>query len=126
MADIFHSQKPIYQQLADRIKKQIISGELAPGEKLPSIRETGLELNVNPNTVSRTFRELETMNIVESRRGQGTFVTENESVLISIREELKIEIITVFVREMQEMGYTNEDIQRGLGDFLDKKGEEEV
>ncbi|GGA80350.1 GntR family transcriptional regulator [Ornithinibacillus halotolerans] len=126
MADMFHSQKPIYQQLADRIKKQIISGELSPGEKLPSIRETGLEVNVNPNTVSRTYRELEMVNIVETKRGQGTFVTEDEGVLRSIREEMKNEIITIFVQEMQEMGYTNDDIQSGLGEFLSKKGENEA
>lgn len=126
MADIFHSQQPIYQQLADRIKKQIISGKLNPGDKLPSIRETGIEVNVNPNTVGRTYRELETMNIVESRRGQGTFVTENERVLTSIREEMKTEIVTDFVREMHEMGYTNEEIQKGLAQFLQEKGEKDA
>lgn len=123
MADIFHSQQPIYLQLANRIKKQIISGELRPGSKLPSIRETGLEVNVNPNTVQRTYRELEFMNIVETKRGQGTFVTNDVNILHSIREEMKTEIIAHFVREMKEMGYVNEDIQHGVTQFLKKKGE---
>ena len=124
MADIFHSSQPIYKQLAERMKKQIIRGELAPGDKLPSVRETGIEVSVNPNTVQRTYRELESMHIVESRRGQGTFVTEDEGVLESIREEMKTELMTTFFQGMHEMGYTNEEIERGLIDFLNEKGEQ--
>lgn len=124
MTDIFHSKQPIYLQLADRIKKQIISKELAPGDKLPSIREAGLAVNVNPNTVQRTYRELERMDIVESRRGQGTFVTENEAVLQTIREEMKREIIFSFINEMREMGYTDSDIMQGLEQTLSTKGDD--
>ena len=126
MADIFHSSQPIYQQLAERMKKQIIRGELAPGDKLPSVRDTGIEVSVNPNTVQRTYRELESVNIVESRRGQGTFVTEDEAVLASIRKEMKKEMMTNFVQGMQEMGYSTEEIKHGLTDFLNEKGEQDA
>lgn len=126
MADIFHSSQPIYQQLAERMKKQIIRGELAPGDKLPSVRDTGIEVSVNPNTVQRTYRELESMEIVESRRGQGTFVTEDETVLAAIRKEMKLKMMTNFVQGMQEMGYTNKEIKDGLIDFLNEKGEQDA
>ncbi|WP_339229403.1 GntR family transcriptional regulator [Oceanobacillus sp. FSL K6-2867] len=126
MADIFHSSQPIYQQLAERMKKQIIRGELAPGDKLPSVRETGIKVNVNPNTVQRTYRELESMHIVESRRGQGTFVTEDNKVLETIREEMKTELMSSFFKGMHEMGYTNEEIKHGLIDFLNEKGEQDA
>ncbi|PAM96697.1 GntR family transcriptional regulator, partial [Flavobacterium sp. IR1] len=76
MTDTFHASKPIYIQLAERIQRQILRGELAPGDKLPSVREMGIQSSVNPNTVQRTYRELEGMNIVETKRGQGSFVTE--------------------------------------------------
>ena len=85
MAELFHSSKPIYEQIAEMIKKRIIRGELTAGGKLPSVREMAIEVNVNPNTVQRTYRELETMDIVESKRGQGTFVTEDTEVIASIR-----------------------------------------
>lgn len=124
MTDIFHSSEPIYLQLAERIKKQIIRGEIAPGDKLPSVRETGIQVNVNPNTVQRTYRELESMNIVESRRGQGTFVTEDSQVLSEIREEMKKEVMTNFLQQMREMGYTEEEIKQGLSSFIDRKGEQ--
>lgn len=124
MADIFHSSQPIYQQLAERIKKQILRGELTLGEKLPSVRETGIKVNVNPNTVQRTYRELEALNIVESRRGQGTFVTEDKAVIDSIREEMKLAIMNDFFQQMYEMGYSNEEIKQWLTEFVNKKGEE--
>ncbi|MFC4022339.1 GntR family transcriptional regulator [Oceanobacillus longus] len=123
MADIFQSSQPIYQQLAERIKRQIIRGELSPGDKLPSVRETGIEVSVNPNTVQRTYRELESMQIVETRRGQGTFVTKDEFALNSIREEMKTKMITDFVRGMHEMGYSDKETQSGLTNYLKEKGE---
>lgn len=123
MTDTFHSSQPIYSQLADRIKRQILRGDLKPGDKLPSVREMGIQANVNPNTVQRTYRELEGMNIVETRRGQGTFVTENEAILSQMREQLKIEEISAFVEGMQQMGYSNEEIVRGLTEFLQNEKE---
>ncbi|QTN00631.1 GntR family transcriptional regulator [Sediminibacillus dalangtanensis] len=124
MADTFHSSTPIYSQLTERINKQILRGELKPGDKLPSVREMGLKVNVNPNTVQRTYRELEGMMIVESRRGQGTFVTENQSILQDMRERLKQEEISQFVASMHEMGYENEEIEAGLQSYLTEDKED--
>ncbi|WP_349408802.1 GntR family transcriptional regulator [Pseudalkalibacillus sp. SCS-8] len=125
MTDLFQSTKPIYSQLADRINRQILRGELKPGDKLPSVREMALQVNVNPNTVQRTYRELEGMEIVESRRGQGTFVTENEEILNAMRERLKKDEISQFVEGMHAMGYKNEEIEEGLRNFLnDGKGDQ--
>ncbi|MCM3760823.1 GntR family transcriptional regulator [Alkalihalobacillus oceani] len=118
MTELFQSSQPIYTQLADRIKRQILRGELLPGDKLPSVREMGIQASVNPNTVSRTYRELEGMSIVETKRGQGTFVTEDESVLTEMREELKQREISQFVKGMQEMGYSYTEIKDGLHTFL--------
>ncbi|MDV2683360.1 GntR family transcriptional regulator [Alkalihalophilus sp. As8PL] len=124
MTDTFHSSKPIYSQLAERIQRQILRRELAPGDKLPSVREMGIQSNVNPNTVQRTYRELEGMNIVETKRGQGTFVTENEEVLIRMRESLKNDEISRFVSGMHQMGYSDVEIEAGLVAFLKTEGEE--
>ncbi|MFP7495093.1 GntR family transcriptional regulator [Terribacillus saccharophilus] len=119
MADTFQSSQPIYLQLADRLNRQIVSGELKPGDKLPSVRETAVSSKVNPNTVQRTYRELEASGIVESRRGQGTFVTENQEILHSIREKLKQEQIEHFIQVMHDMGYQNEEIKSGLQTYLE-------
>lgn len=123
MTDLFHSSKPIYEQIAELIKKKIIRGELVAGDKLLSVREMALEVNVNPNTVQRTYRELEAMNIAESKRGQGTFVTEDVDILMKVREEMKTEILSNFTAEMMDMGYTKMEIKQGVDEFLEEKGE---
>ncbi len=117
----FHSSRPIYSQLAEKIKKEILSGKLNPGDKLPSVREMGLQVNVNPNTVQRTYRELEGMEIVETKRGQGTFVTEDQRILHEMREKLKQEEISAFVKSMHALGYTNNEIESGLVIFLKRE-----
>ncbi|MCF6136280.1 GntR family transcriptional regulator [Pseudalkalibacillus berkeleyi] len=125
MTDNFQSTQPIYSQLADRINQQILRGELVPGDKLPSVRELALQVNVNPNTVQRTYRELEAMKIVETRRGQGTFVTDDQEVLNEMRDRLKQERLSHFVKGMREMGYTHGEIEAGLQEYLrEEKGDQ--
>lgn len=118
----FHSQEPIYVQLAEIIKRKIVRGELEPGMKLPSVRDMAINAGVNPNTVQRTYRELEGTKIVESKRGQGTFVTEDEEILQEIREEMKTKEVSRFVRSMREMGYSEMEMKAGLEAYLAKKG----
>ncbi|WP_261301550.1 GntR family transcriptional regulator [Paenibacillus andongensis] len=122
----FNASKPIYLQLADRINRQIVSKELKAGEKLPSVREMGVKYSVNPNTIQRTYSELEREGILETKRGQGTFVTEQEDRLVQQRENLKNEQILSFVKVMKEMGFSSYEIISGLQDHLSKidKGDE--
>ncbi|MCK6256495.1 GntR family transcriptional regulator [Fictibacillus sp. WQ 8-8] len=118
MADDFNASKPIYMQLADRINRQILRKELVTGQKLPSVREMAIQSGVNPNTVQRTYSELERMGSVESKRGQGTFVTENQSVLNELRQNLKKEQISSFFADMKEMGFSAEEMMAGLQEFI--------
>lgn len=127
MKDDFKTSSPIYLQLADRIQRRILRRELAPGEKLPSVREMAVQSNVNPNTVQRTYRELERMGIVETRRGQGTFITEDGSRLEKVREDLRQQQIEAFVQAMGEIGFSPREILSGLEEYLHEqtKGENE-
>ncbi|MCL6605501.1 MAG: GntR family transcriptional regulator [Paenibacillus sp.] len=118
--DDFNASKPIYLQLADRINRQIVSKELKAGDKLPSVRDMGVKYSVNPNTIQRTYSELEREGILETKRGQGTFVTEQEDRLVQQRDMLKQEQIQLFVQVMQEMGYSSLEIISGLKDYLNK------
>lgn len=110
----FDANKPIYQQLMDRITSEIVRGDIQPGEKLTSVREYAVEVGVNANTIQRVYRELEHLQIVESRRGQGTFVTENEQLLTQIKEELKQKLVKQFIEEMENMGYSLNDMITGI------------
>ena len=114
MTDTFQTNQPIYLQLVERIKKEIMRDELKPGDKLPSVRELAVQSGVNPNTVQRTYRELEHEKIAESRRGQGTFVTEDSTILTKMRESTKQIEIERFVIGMKEMGYREPEIIEGL------------
>ena len=117
MAEEFDTTKPIYIQIMERINKKIVRNEWKAGEKLPSVREMAVETGVNPNTIQRTYSELERMGIVETRRGQGTFVTENVEVIERLREQLKRDIVADFIRNMTELGFTMNDIIASLKDF---------
>ncbi|MBP1950340.1 GntR family transcriptional regulator [Virgibacillus litoralis] len=110
----FDGNKPIYQQLISRISSEIIRGDRTVGGKLPSVREYALEVGVNANTVQRVYRELENLEIVETKRGQGTFVTSNQNRLSDLREGMKLEFIQQFIRDMNDMGYSTEEMIKGI------------
>ncbi|MDD9148327.1 MULTISPECIES: GntR family transcriptional regulator [unclassified Sporolactobacillus] len=120
MAETFNPSVPIYLQLGERIKNRIIRGEIGVGERLPSVRDLAIASGVNPNTVQRTYRELEEEGIVEKRRGQGTYVTENQEALGRMRNELKKRHISAFVCEMNEMGYSEAEMLEGLKHYFDE------
>ncbi|WP_100486772.1 GntR family transcriptional regulator [Sporolactobacillus pectinivorans] len=125
MAESFNTSAPIYLQLCERIKNKIIRGEISSGERLPSVRDLAIDSGVNPNTVQRTYRELEDTGVVEKRRGQGTFVTDDQEILQQMRDELKEKHISGFVREMNEMGYTKAEMLEGLQAYFVKKEEKQ-
>jgi GntR family transcriptional regulator len=114
MTEAFQPGQPIYLQLIQRICRSIVRGELNAGDKLPSVREMAVQSGVNPNTMQRVYGELERMGVVETRRGQGTYVTEDQGLLNRLREDLKQEQITTFIQEMLEAGFTDEEIMRGV------------
>ncbi|MBN8191080.1 GntR family transcriptional regulator [Bacillus sp. NTK074B] len=124
MTEEYTASKPIYIQIADRIIREIVRKELSPGDKLPSVREMAVQSGVNPNTVQRTYSELERMDIVETRRGQGTFVTEREEVLAVLNEKVQREVIESFIRNMKELGLTKEQMIQGVEKYLGQRGEE--
>ena len=122
MAGEFDTTKPIYMQIMEKINKKIVRNEWKAGDKLPSVREMAVQTGVNPNTIQRTYSELERMGIVETRRGQGTFVTENVEAIERLREQLKRDIAADFIRNMTELGFTMNDMIASLKDF--SKGED--
>ena len=70
------SPTPLYEQIAARVRVAVASGDLAPGDSLPSVRALARELRVNPATVVRAYRDLAADGFVETRHGQGTFIQE--------------------------------------------------
>jgi GntR family transcriptional regulator len=77
---------PIYLQIIQEMKLNIAGGILAPGDKLPSVRNLAIELRVNPNTVSKAYNELEREGMIFTRRGEGTFISERMQDIKSISQ----------------------------------------
>lgn len=123
MTDEFNSSNPIYLQLAERINRKIVRREILAGEKLPSVREMAINSGVNPNTVQRTYSELERIGIVETRRGQGTYVTEKNEILTKLRDEIKENLIQSFINSMIEIGFTLEEIINEIDVYIKSKTE---
>ncbi len=119
----FSPNIPIYVQVMEYIKKEIVTGRLAPGEKIPAVRELAGELQVNPNTIQRTFQELEREGIAETRRGTGRFVTMNEEKITELRKEMAKELLDNFINGMNNLSFTEEEILSILHSYLEKKKE---
>lgn len=106
----FDNNLPIYLQIMNYMKKQIVIGKLKAGDKIPSVRELAVELQINPNTVQRTFQELEREQIMETRRGLGRYVTSEVAKIMEIKKEMAGDLIDRFIQGMQELGFQNDDI----------------
>lgn len=106
----FNNNMPIYLQVMHKIKEDIITGNLKLGDKMPSSREYAQYLGLNFNTVARVYKEMEMEDIVYTKRGLGTFITESSEKIESIRFEMAKELIENFVNGMQQIGFTKEDM----------------
>jgi GntR family transcriptional regulator len=118
------SRKPIYEQLVDKIKELIITQILKPDEQLPSIRMLSSQLTVNPNTIQRAYRELETQGYLYSIKGKGVFVAAielmpNDQKLVELTAEIQ-----KLIAEAIYLGLTKEDLVELYLEVLHKnKGE---
>lgn len=111
---------PFYRQIIDRILLNIAGGRFAPGDRLPTVRQLAIDLQVNPNTVSRAYRELEIRGVVRTQRGTGTFVAAEPSVA---RDQAKrLEFLEKFcdewVAEAGKYGFSLQELAGALNDRL--------
>ena len=87
----YRDSKPIYEQIKDGLRKLVISNSLSADEKLPSVRELAAKLAINPNTIQKAYRDLESEGYIYTVTGKGTFVAERKEVLDARAEELLTE-----------------------------------
>ena len=102
----FHSEKPIYLQIADSFSEDILSGKLNSDERIPSVREYGAELGVNPNTVMRVYEKLTAEGVLYNKRGIGYFISPDarEKILQAQKEEfLNVEVPQI-IRKLELLG----------------------
>lgn len=106
----FDPKTPIYIQIMNLIKRDIVTGKIKPGDKLLSVREMAAELQVNPNTLQRVYQELEREGITYTQRGMGTFVKEDENMIRELKREMAMEIINNFIQGMRNLGFSGDEL----------------
>lgn len=102
----FHAEKPIFLQIADAICDRILSGQLKGDERIPSVREYGAEVGVNPNTMMRTYEKLTADEIIYNKRGIGYFVSADarDKILAAQKAEFITKDVPAILRKMQLLG----------------------
>lgn len=114
----FNNNIPIYLQIIDNIKRDIVVGKLKTGQKMPSVRELAGTLKVNPNTIQRVYQELDREKITFTKRGMGTYVTEEEKTISSLMQEISKKIILDFIEGMNNLGFSNKELINTLKEYL--------
>ena len=105
----FNSNEPIYIQIMEHIRKAIAAGELREHDKLPSVREMSSSLGINPNTIQRAYGELERLNITYTKRGMGSFVSEEKGNSNDLKYKMGNEIAEKFLRDMKSIGILTDE-----------------
>lgn len=101
----FDNDRPIYAQIIEHMKLFIVSGELKAGARVAPVRELASEAGVNPNTMQKALAELEKTGLVCTSRTSGRFITENEDMILTIKQEIAEENIRIFFENMKKIGY---------------------
>lgn len=103
----YKSSKPIYEQIVEQVKLNVMKQYLKPGDAIPSVRKLALELEITPGTVAKAYQELERQQIIETIRGKGTFIAgeielkPDEKKVLEIKKRLQTELM-----ELKMMGYS--------------------
>lgn len=116
----FEINKPIYIQIVEEIRKDIINEVYKEGEKIPSVRYLALELNVNPNTVQKALIILENEGLLITARTNGKYVTTNKDLIKSIKKEKANELTNEYLDNIINMGYTKEEIINLIMEDMEK------
>lgn len=106
----FIHEKPIYIQIMDRIKKDIVSKTLIEGSQIASVRELALLYQVNPNTVQRALSECEREGYLKSDRTNGRFVSANEIMVEELKNKLLTQWVNELVSQCQSIGLDEQSI----------------
>lgn len=118
----FDDKVPIYLQIMDFIKEEIITGKVKGGDKLVSVRELSQQLRVNPNTVQRAYQELEREGLTYTQRGMGNFVSEDKTLIEKIKKEMSKDILNSFVEGMLKLGFDPLEIVELVNERLEEEG----
>ncbi|MDD6160591.1 MAG: GntR family transcriptional regulator [Oscillospiraceae bacterium] len=105
----YRDGRPIYEQVQEGLRRLLVTGAIAPGEKLPSVRQLAAELAINPNTIQRAYETLEQQGYVYSVPGKGSFAADGDEIRENRKKALLAQLDTL-ADQLMELGVTPEEI----------------
>ena len=119
----FRSGTPIYTQIVEQVKQQVLSGELKPGDQLPTVRALALELRVNFNTVARAYRLLDEAGIISTQQGRGTYILEvpPPERTDKLRQQALHALTRDYLHEALRLGCSPDEISQTLKEHLENE-----
>jgi GntR family transcriptional regulator len=112
-----HSGVPVFRQIIDQVQAGIATGTLRFGDQLPTVRQAAVDLEINPNTVLRAYREMEIRGIVDTQQGMGTFIASRKMEQSKAeRERVLSQLVSEFVSRAGASGFTLQDLMDALRD----------
>ena len=105
------SRVPIYEQLIQKVKSLVYSGELRADDPMPSVRSLAAELAINPNTIQRAYAALEAEGVIYSLPARGSFVSDNTQKVMERRKEELIEKLAKLLRELKSLGCDPDEVK---------------
>jgi GntR family transcriptional regulator len=115
------SNRPVYQQIIDQIKRDIAMGRLIKDEKLPTVRQLAAQLAINPNTIAKAYRQLESEGIIVTRPGSGAFIANLDSNLSrAVRKKLLSDELERIAVEAFHMQIDRQTLQEWFNNAIEK------
>lgn len=108
---------PVYRQIINQIENAVVSGRMAVGDRLPTIRSLAVGLKINPNTIAKAYNELEIRGIVQTQVGSGTYIADKKPDVADARQKRLREAAERFLQEAGELGAGREELIKLLEDI---------
>jgi len=123
----FRSGVPIYTQIVEQVKQQVVGGELKPGDQLPTVRALALELRVNFNTVARAYRLLDEAGIISTQQGRGTYILDvpPPERTDKLRQQALEALTRDYLSEAIHLGCSPDEIEKALREQLEENSTED-
>ncbi len=117
----FSPDRPVYVQVAERLRNLIIGGQYPPGGQIPSVRQIALDAAVNPNTVQRAVAELEAEGLIVSRGTVGNFVTDDEGTISLCKQSIARALVDEFIKNAAELSISKEELIEMIKEETDER-----
>ena len=116
------SKQPLYEQLVEQLRRQLVLGVIEAGQALPSVRQLATQLGINPNTIQKAYRRMEEEGMIISVPGKGSFISDDLADMLKKQRDEQLERIRQQIRTCREMGLDRGTIER-LIDEAYKEGD---